>query len=199
MTWLFLLKKKSEAFNCFQVFKELTKNEIDMKIKCLRSDNGGEFVSNEFDNYCDENGIKRQFSVIETPKQNGVVEGKNMTVMEMERTILNESRLSNVFCLQAVHTAVHILNRSLLRNNNDKTPYQLWKGRPASIKHFRIFWIKCYIKRIDKNMGKLESRTDEGILVVYSCSIKAYKCYNSRMIKIVESIYVKVDESSFLK
>ena len=67
MTWLFLLKKKSETFNCFQVFKELTENEIDMKIKCLRSDNGGEFVSNEFNRYCDENGIKRHFSVTETP------------------------------------------------------------------------------------------------------------------------------------
>jgi myosin-crossreactive antigen len=67
MTWLFLLKKKSETFSCFQVFKELTENEIDMKIKCLRSDNGGEFVSKEFNNCCDENGIKRHFSVTETP------------------------------------------------------------------------------------------------------------------------------------
>ena len=45
MTWMFLLKKNSEAFNCFQIFKELTENEINMKIKCLRLDNGGEFVS----------------------------------------------------------------------------------------------------------------------------------------------------------
>ena len=44
MTWMFLLKNKSETFNCFQNFKELTENEIDMKIKCLRSDNGGEFI-----------------------------------------------------------------------------------------------------------------------------------------------------------
>ena len=70
MTW----KRKSETFNCFQIFKELTENEIDMKIKCLRSDNGGEFVSNELNNYYDENGIKRHFYVTETPQQNGVVE-----------------------------------------------------------------------------------------------------------------------------
>ena len=110
-----------------------------MKIKCLRSDNGGQFVSNEFNNYCDENDIKRHFSVIETPQQNGVVERKNMTIMEIERAMLNESRLSNVFWPQAADTVVHILNRILLRNNNDKTPYQLWKGRPTSIKHFIIF------------------------------------------------------------
>ena len=100
---------------------------------------------------------------------------------------------------QVVHAAVHILNRRFLRNNVDKTPYQLWKGRPTNIKHFRIFGSKCYIKRVDKNLGKLDSRTDEGILVGYSCSRKDYKCYNFILRKIVESIDVKVDESSFLK
>ena len=65
-------EKKFEAFNCLQVFKELTENEIDMKIKCLRLDNGREFVSNEFNNYCDENHIKIHFT--KTPEQNGVVE-----------------------------------------------------------------------------------------------------------------------------
>ena len=93
------------------------------------------------------------------------MERKNRIVMEMARTLLNESSLNVMFWPQAVHTAVHILNRGLLRNNADKTPYQLWKGRPANIKHFIIFGSKCYIKRVDKNLGKLDSRSDEGILV----------------------------------
>jgi hypothetical protein len=119
--------------------------------------------------------------------------------MEMERTMLNESKLSNILWPQAIHTSFHILNRILLRNNYDKTPYQLWKGRITSVKHFRIFGSKCYIKKVDKNMGKLDSITDEGILVGYSCSRKAYKCYNFRLKKVVEAIDVKFDESSFLK
>ena len=72
--------------------------------------------------------------------------------MEMARTMLNESRLSNMFWPQVVHTVVHILTRSLLRNNNDKTPYHLWKGSSASIKHFRNFGSKFYIKIIDKKL-----------------------------------------------
>ena len=119
--------------------------------------------------------------------------------MDMERTMLNESKLSNVLWPQAFHTIVHILNRILLKNNSNKTPYQLWKGIPESVKHFRIFGSKCYIKRVDKNMGKLDSRTDEGILVGYSCLRKAYKCYNFRLKKIVEALDVKFDESSFFK
>ena len=94
---------------------------------------------------------------------------------------------------------MHILNRSLLRINSNKTPYQLWKGRPTSVKQFRIFGSKCYIKRVDKNMGKLDSRTNEGILVGYSCSRKSYKCYNFKLKKVVEAIDVKFDEYSFLK
>ena len=67
-TWLYLLKKKSEAFDCFQTFKKFVENECDKKIKCLRSDNGGEYVSNEFNKFCDVNRIKRHFSVTKTPQ-----------------------------------------------------------------------------------------------------------------------------------
>ena len=75
-----VLKKKYEAFECFKIYKELVENEIDLKIKCLRLDNGREFTSKLFQQYCDENGIKRQFSTARTPQQNGVSERKNRTV-----------------------------------------------------------------------------------------------------------------------
>ena len=97
MTAVSFLKKKSEAFECFKIYKELVENEIDLKIKCLRSDNGGEFPSKLFQQYCDENGIKRQFSIARTPQQNGVAERKNKTVQEMGRTTLKESKLDETF------------------------------------------------------------------------------------------------------
>ena len=61
MTWVYFLKKKSKAFECFKIFKEMVENETDLKIKTQRVDNGGEFTSNELWNYCEEHGIKRQF------------------------------------------------------------------------------------------------------------------------------------------
>jgi transposase InsO family protein len=64
---------------------------MDLKIKCLRSNNGGEFTSKEFMDFCGEHGIKRHFSVAETHQQNGVVERKNKTVKEMARTMLKYS------------------------------------------------------------------------------------------------------------
>jgi hypothetical protein len=173
----------------------MVENEMDSRIKCLRSDNGGEFTSKEFMDYCNNHGIKRQFSVARTPQQNGVVERKNRTVQEMARTMIMDSKLTYIFWTQAVHTIVHIQNRVMLKNNTDKTPYELWKGRPTNVKHFRVFGSKCYIKREDGRMGKFDSRVDKGILVGYSSTRKAYKCYNLRLNKVVESINVTIDET----
>ena len=67
MCWVFFLKEKSEAFQKFKTFKILVENEIGKKLKCLRFDNGGEFTSKEFNLFCENNGIKRQFSTARTP------------------------------------------------------------------------------------------------------------------------------------
>jgi hypothetical protein len=114
---------------------------------------------------------------------------------EMAQTILMDYKLTDIFWTQVVHTSVHIQNRVMVRNNTDKTPYELWKGRPANVKHFRVFGSKCYIKREDGRMGKFDSRVDKGILVGYSSTRKAYKCYNLRLNKVVESINVTIDET----
>jgi hypothetical protein len=62
---------------------------------------------------------------------------------EMARTMLMDSKLIDIFWTHAVHTTIHIQNRVMLINNNDKTPYELWKGRPTNVKHFRVFGRKC--------------------------------------------------------
>jgi hypothetical protein len=113
---------------------------------------------------------------------------------EMAQTILMDNKLTDIFWTQVVHTSVHIQNRVMVINNTDKTPYELWKGRPTNVKHFRVFGSKCYIKREDGRMGKFDSRVDKGILVGYSSTRKAYKCYNLRLNKVVERINVTIDE-----
>ena len=177
----------------------MVENETNLKIKTLGPNNGCEFISNELQNYCEEHIIKRKFSAARTPKQNGVVEHKNITVEQMDRTMLNDSKLNDIFWVQEVHTTIHILNRGLLRTKIDHTPYGLWKGRPANVKHFIIFGSKCYIKRGDNKSGKFDSQVDEGIFVGYSCNRKAYICYKLRLKRIVGRINVKIDESSLLK
>jgi transposase InsO family protein len=80
MIAVLFLRNKSEDFENFKVYKEMIENEMDSKIKCLRSDSGGEFNSKEFMDYCRRNGIKRKLSIPRTPQQNGVVERKNRKI-----------------------------------------------------------------------------------------------------------------------
>ena len=118
-----------------------------------------------------------------------------MTVQEASRTMLNEAKLPNSYWREKIYTTVYIQNRGELRVNSDTTPYEIWFGRPTSVKYFRFFGSKCYIKRDDDNLGKFDSRTDEGIFLGYSSTKKAYRCYNLRSHKIIESASVIVDDT----
>ena len=69
-------------------------------------------------------------------------------------------------------TAVHVLNKSHLTPNSDKTPYKLWFGIPASIKHFKVFGIKCYIKNNDEHLGKYDGKADEGMFLDMMQTVK---------------------------
>ena len=80
MFWIGLLKHKDEAFEKFKIFTALVENELDLKIKCIKSDRGGEYISNEFFDFYEHYGIKRQFSIARTPQQNGMAESMNKTV-----------------------------------------------------------------------------------------------------------------------
>jgi len=82
--------------------------------------------------------------------------------------------------------------------NSTQTPYEIWYGETPSVKHFKTFGSKCYIKNNDEQLGKLEPRVDEGILLGYSPHNKAYKCYNKRLGRIVDSINVVVDEKGYI-
>jgi len=90
------------------------------KIKCLRLDNGGEFTSNDFNAFCKTHGIKRQFSALRTPHQNGVTERKNRIVWEASITMLNEAKILGIYWIEVVYTIVCILNREQLRFSHKK-------------------------------------------------------------------------------
>ena len=112
MTWVTFLKHKLEAFNKFKIFRKMVENELDMKIKCLWPNKSGEFTSDEFVDYCEKHGIKRQYATSRTPQKNGVVKRKNQIVKEMARTMLDESKVPNKYWKEVVQTAIYILNRA---------------------------------------------------------------------------------------
>eukprot|EP00253_Pinus_taeda_P033923 PITA_33923 len=124
--WIGLLKHKDEAFEKFKAFKDLVENESDRKIKCLIFDRGGEFTSDEFFDFCEQHGIKRQFSTARTPPKNGVVERMNRIVQQMARAMLDESGTLATFWGATAFTIVTILNQENVRVNSTQTPHELW-------------------------------------------------------------------------
>ena len=107
----------------------------------------------------------------------------------------DEFGTSNTFWGEAAHTVVNIINKDHVHVNSDKTPYELRYGKLPTIKHFKVFGRKCFIKNIDEKLGKFEPRADEGIFLGYSSRSNGYKCYNKRLRKFVECIDVVIDEA----
>ncbi|KAB2602155.1 hypothetical protein D8674_003160 [Pyrus ussuriensis x Pyrus communis] len=139
MTWVYFLRYKSEALEYFKRFKAMTELQCGYKIKYLRSDRGGEFLSSEFSDYCNVSGIQRQLTMSYTPQQNGVSERKNITVVEMAKTMLHEKGMPYQFWAEAVHTAVYLLNRCPTKALDKKTPFESYSGRKPGIAHLKIF------------------------------------------------------------
>ena len=81
-----------------------------------------------------------------------MAERRNRTFQEVARTMLSEAKLSDGYWRESISTIVYILNRGQLRVNSKKTPYELWYGRSPSVKYFRVFGSKCYIKNLDKDL-----------------------------------------------
>ncbi|KAH9750717.1 Integrase catalytic domain-containing protein [Citrus sinensis] len=129
-----------------------------------------------------------------TPQQNGVVERKNRSIQEMDRTMLNENTLPKYFWAEAVNTACYVLNRVLIRPHLNKTPYELWKDRKPNISYFKVFGCKYFILNKKDNLGKFDPKSDVGIFMRYSNSSKAYRVYNKRTLVVEESMHVTFDE-----
>ena len=92
-TWVCFLAYKNDAFKAFENFAKRVQKEKDFYISSIRSDHGTEFENEFFKTFCNENGISHTFFSPRTPQQNGVVERKNRTLVEMARTILHEYNL----------------------------------------------------------------------------------------------------------
>ncbi|WVZ89770.1 hypothetical protein U9M48_036134 [Paspalum notatum var. saurae] len=116
------------------------RNESHKAVRAIRSDNGGEFRNSRFENFCRDLGLEHQFSSPYTPPQNGVVECKNRTLVEMARTMLDEHRTPRRFWAEAVSTACYIANRIFLRAFLGKTSYELRFGYASSSRAFRV-WV----------------------------------------------------------
>ncbi|GKA02659.1 reverse transcriptase domain-containing protein [Tanacetum coccineum] len=179
-----------ETSGILKAFITGIENQINHKVKIIRCDNGTEFKNKEMNQFCEMKGIKREFSVARTPKQNGVAERKNITLIEAARTMLTDSKLPTTFWAEAVNTACYVQNKVLVIKPHNKTPYELFLGRKPALSFMRPFGCPVTILNTLDHLGKFDGKADEGFFVGYSVNSKAFRVFNSRTRIVEESLHI---------
>jgi len=176
-TDLIFLQKKSDLLSEYK--KRLTRAQLHRgtKIKILRSDNGGEYVSSEFKALHDENNTTHQTTVPDTPQQNAVAERLNRVLVEMARTMMRHTDVDQDLRADVIKTVVYIKNRVTSRALSvGQTPFELWTGNKPNVSHMRVFgstcWVVLHKSHIDGTFG---DKAAKGVFLGYHDGSNAYK------------------------
>ncbi|GJZ19653.1 putative ribonuclease H-like domain-containing protein [Tanacetum coccineum] len=161
-----------------------------------RHDNGTEFVNQTLREYYEKVGISHETSVARSPQQNGVVERRNHTLIEAARTMLIYAKAPLFLWAEAVATACYtqICFHDSRRLRHGKTPYELLHNKPPDLSYLHVFGALCYPTNDSENLGKLQPKADIGIFIGYAPTKKAFRIYNRRTRRIIETIHVDFDE-----
>ena len=201
-TVVYLLKRKSEVLNKFKEFvMSMENNNHQLKslniVNALRSDNGGEYQSNEFKKYCSEKGISQQFTNPNCPQQNGVSERFNRTIVEGARSMIYHAKLPLKFWAEAVNTVVYLRNRSPSSFLNGRTPFEYWFKRKPNVSNLRVFGCVCYVHIPESQRRKFDPKAYKAVFVGYPNGTKGYKVYNVNSKKFFRTRNVLFSEDKF--
>ena len=109
--WVYFLKNKSDMFETFKKWKAEVENQTGLKVRCLSSDNGGEYDKSEFKAFCASEGIKFMRTVPGKARQNGIAERMNRTLNERARSMRIHCGLPKTLWADAVSTSAYLINR----------------------------------------------------------------------------------------
>ena len=183
--YLYLLHDKSQSVDAVQVFITEVERQLDRKVKIIRSDRGGEFYGRydetgqhpgPFAKLLQKLGIVAQYTTPGSPWQNGVAERRNRTYMEMVRSMMSHANLPISLWMDALRTAVYILNR-VPSKAVPKTPFELWKGWKPSLRHLQIWGCPAEARVYNPHEKKLDLKTISGYFIGYPEKSKGFRFY----------------------
>lgn len=197
--WVYFLKHKSDVFSVFKNWRALVENETGKKLKCLKSDNGGEYCSDEFEAYCAAEGIRRIKTVPRKPRQNGVAERMNRTILERARSMRLHAGLPKQFWAHAVDTAVYLINRGPSVPLNCGLPEEAWTGKEVNLSHLRVFGCIAYMHIELAERGKLDAKSRKCVFIGYGTDSYGYRLYDFENQKTRRSVDVVFNESALYR
>ncbi|GJU05483.1 retrovirus-related pol polyprotein from transposon TNT 1-94 [Tanacetum coccineum] len=167
---------------------------LNATVRNVRTDNGTEFVNQTLREFYENVGISHQTSVARTPQQNGIVKRQNQTLVEVALTMLIFSKAQLFLWAEIINTGFYTQNRSLIRHRYNKTPYELMKDKKPGLSFLYVFGSLYYPTNDNEDLGKFNAKADIGIFVGYAPAKKAFKIYNRRTRKTIETIHVTFNE-----
>ncbi|GKD14013.1 retrovirus-related pol polyprotein from transposon TNT 1-94 [Tanacetum coccineum] len=193
-TWVRFLRTKDEAPEAIIKCIKNIQVRLNATVRNVRTDNGTEFVNQTLHEFYENVGISHQTSVARTSQQNGVVKRRNRTLIEAARTMLIFYKAPLFLWSEAINIACYTQNRSIIRRRYNKTPYELMQDKKLDLSFFYVFGALCYPTNDNDDLCKLDAKADIGIFVGYAPAKKAFRIYNKRTQKIIETIHVTFDE-----
>ncbi|GJW72070.1 putative ribonuclease H-like domain-containing protein [Tanacetum coccineum] len=193
-TWVKSLRSKYEALDFIIKFLKMIQVRLKVPVRCIRTDNGTEFVNQTLREYYEKVGISHETSVARSPHQNGVVKRHNYTLIEAACTMLIYVKAPLFLWTEEVAIACYTKNRSIIRLRHGKTPYELLHDKLPDLSFFHVFGALCYLTNDSEKLGKLQPKADIGIFIGYAPTKKAFQIYNRRTRRIIKTIHVDFDE-----
>ena len=194
--WIYFISHKSQVLSKFQHFVQLMETSTGQTIKTLRSDNGGEYTSKAFSEFCSTKGISRELPPPYTPERNGVAERRNRSLLDITRCLLLDKALPGHLWGEAVKAAGVILNLRSTKRHPDKTPEELFSGKKPTISHLKVFGSPAFVHIPKVSRSKLEPRSEQCTLLGFDETAKAFRCYRPSTRKVFISRDLVVDETA---
>ena len=172
---MYLLKHKSDVAIIIPKFFNLVYTQFNAKIKTFKSDNAKELL---FDEFFADKGVVHQFSCVERPEQNSVVERKHQHLLNVARALFFQSRVPIAFWTDCVLTATFLINRTPSPLLHNKTPYELLHNSPVDYSMFKVFGCLAFASTLHAHRTKFDPRARVCVFMGYPVGMKGYRLYD---------------------
>uniref|UniRef100_A0A2N9EUA1 phosphoenolpyruvate carboxykinase (ATP) n=1 Tax=Fagus sylvatica TaxID=28930 RepID=A0A2N9EUA1_FAGSY len=169
LTWVYVLKDRSQLFATFQSFYAEISNQFNAKLLAFRTDNAREYTESSFQEFLTSRGIIHQTSCVRTPQQNGIAERKNGPILAIARALMLQMHVPKSFWADAVLTATYLLNRMPSRVLKGKSPFEiLFADKSPFSVPLKVFGCVSFVHNLNPSRDKLDPRAHKCIFLGYS-------------------------------
>ncbi|SCZ99479.1 BZ3501_MvSof-1269-A2-R1_Chr7-1g09256 [Microbotryum saponariae] len=183
--WAYAIGHKSEVFGIFKTWLAEVELETGATLKVLRTDNGGEYCSRAFTEFCKARGTRRQYSIPRTPQQNGRAERVNRSIVEGVLALLVDAHLPKTFWEEAAAYFVYCKNLCQHAALDKATPNSVWQGDHTTASALHPFGCTAWLTVAPELRSKLDPKAVRVLFTGYDLASKAFRFYDTTTQKII--------------